>query len=89
VVVVLDLAEIFAGDSEIVGQVVVAGGYDEFTGAMSDWAAEAVQSVDAEVSVGALDALDVFILVNVELVVLGYLTVILEGFVAIGLLVGA
>ena len=34
VVVVLDLVEIFAGDSEVVGQIVVAGGDDELASAM-------------------------------------------------------
>ena len=37
VVVVLHLAEIFAGDSEVVGQVVVAGGDDELASAMMRW----------------------------------------------------
>ncbi len=35
VVVVLDLGQVFAGDAEIVGQIVVAGGDDELAGAMS------------------------------------------------------
>ena len=34
VVVVLDLGEVFAGNVEVVGQVVVAGGDDEFSGAV-------------------------------------------------------
>ena len=40
VVVVADLAEVFAGDAEVVGQVVVAGGDDEFAGAVGDRAGQ-------------------------------------------------
>jgi hypothetical protein len=42
VVVVLDLGERFAGDGEVVGQVVVAGGDDQLADAMGTGAAEAV-----------------------------------------------
>ncbi len=54
-----------------------------------EWAAEAVGGVDGEVAVGAVDAFDGLILADVELVVLGDLAVVLEGLVAVGLLVGA
>ena len=46
VVVVLHLAELFAGDVEFVGQVVVSGGEDELARAVSEWASEAVGGVD-------------------------------------------
>ena len=42
VVVVLDLAEVFAGNSEVVRQIVVAGGDDQLACAMVQRAAEAV-----------------------------------------------
>ncbi len=56
VVVVLDLGEVFAGDVEVVGQVVVAGGDDEFAGVVGDRAAELVLRVDGEGAVRAGDA---------------------------------
>ncbi len=89
VVVVEDLAEVFAGDVEVVRQVVVAGGDDELAGAMRERAAEAVGGVDGEVAVGAGDAFDGLVLAYVEVVVLGDFAVVLERFVAAGLLVGA
>ena len=85
-IVVLDLGEIFAGDAEVVGEIVVAGGDDELVGAMDELASELVGGVDAEVAVGAGDSVDVFVLADVEFVVLGDLAVVLEGLGACGLL---
>ena len=42
VVVVLDLAQVFAGNVQVVGQVVVAGGDDQLARAVLERAAEAV-----------------------------------------------
>ena len=89
VVVVLDLAEVFAGDVEVVGQIVVAGGDDELACAMLEGAAEAVGGVDGEVAVVAADGVDGLVLADVEVVVLGDLAVVLERLDAVGLLVGA
>src|ERR1039457_2706259 len=89
VIVVLDLGERFAGDGEVVGQVVIAGGDDQLAGAMGDGAVEAVSSMDGKVAVRALYALDRLVLAHVERVVLGDLAVVFEGLAAGGLLVGA
>ncbi len=56
---------------------------------MLERAAEAIRRVDGEVAVGAVDPIDVFVLPHVESVVLGYLAVVLQGLVAVRLLVGA
>ena len=87
VVVMLYLAEIFTGDSKIVRQVVVAGGDDKLARAMLQGAAKPVRGVDGKVAVAAADLVDVFVLPDVELIVLGDFTVILQSLVAIGLLV--
>ena len=54
VVIVVDFREVFAGDAEVVGEVVVAGGDDELAGAEGLGAGETVFGVDGEVAVGAL-----------------------------------
>ena len=89
VVVVVDFGEVFAGDVEVVGQVVVAGGDDELAGAKFGGAVEAIGDLDAEIAVAAFYAGYVAVLQDMDGVVLGDLAVILEGFVARGLLVGA
>lgn len=89
VVVVADLVEVFAGDAEVVGQIVVAGCHDEPAGAVLEFAAETVGGVDGEVAFAAGDSIDVFVLTHVEAVVIGDLAVVLEGFAAVGLLIGA
>jgi hypothetical protein len=88
VVVMLHLAELFAGDVEFVGQVVVSGGEDELARAVSEWASEAVGGVDGELVVVAGDALDRLVGAQVERVVLGDLAVVFERLRAAGLLVG-
>ena len=88
-VVVLYLAETFAGNSEVVGQIVVSRRDDQFARAVCEGTTEAIQSVDGKVAVRAYDLLDPFVLMDVEVVVFGNLAVVLEGLVAIGLLVGA
>src|ERR1019366_7078454 len=75
VVVVLDLAEVLAGNTEVVGQVVVAGGDDELAGAVGDGPGEVICCVDGKITVRAGDAFDRFILTDVEGVVLGNLAV--------------
>lgn len=87
-IIVLDLGEIFAGNAEVVGKVIVAGGDDELACAMDEFAAELVGGVDGEVTIGAGYLVDVFVLADVEPVVLGYLAVVLEGLGTGGLLVG-
>ena len=89
VVVVLDLGEVFAGNVQVVGQIVVAGGDDQLARAMLEGAAEAVGGVDGEVAVAAADGFDGLILADVEAIVLGDLAVVLQRLVAVGLLVGA
>ena len=88
VVVVLDLGEVFAGDVHHVGQVVVAGGDDDFARGVAVLAAEVVAGADGEVEVLAGDGFDALVRADVELVVLGDLAVVLEGLIAGGLGVG-
>src|SRR5438270_2233339 len=81
------LAEVFAGNSEVVRQIVVPGRNYQFTRAVVRHASEPVHRMDNEIAVSAVDPLDVLILPNVQFVVLGYLTVVFQRLAAIGLLV--
>lgn len=88
VIVMLDLGKIFAGNAEVVWQVIVAGGDDELAGAMDEFASELVGGLNGEVAIGTGYVVDVFVLADVEAVVLGDLAVVLEGLGAGRLLVG-
>ncbi len=88
VIIMLDLGEIFAGNAEVVGQVIVAGGDDELAGAMNEFASELVGGVDGEVAIGTGYVIDVFVLADVEPVVLGDFAVVLESLGAGRLLIG-
>ncbi len=88
VVVVFHLGEVFTGYAKVVGQIVVAGGDGEFTRPMLQGATEAVGGMDGEVAVTAADGIYGFVLTNLELIMLGYLSIVFEGFDAAGLLVG-
>jgi hypothetical protein len=74
---VRDLGQIFPGDAELIGQIVVAGRDDHFSRAVIVRTAGTVGGCDAEVSVFAIDCLDPFVLVNIEIVMLRYFAVIL------------
>src|ERR1039457_4765744 len=89
VVIVLHLGEVLAGNVEVVGQVVIARRDHQLARAELEAAVETVDDVDCEVAIGAGDALDRFVLTDVEGVVLGDFAVVFEGFAAGGLLVGA
>ena len=100
-----DVREFFAGNAEAVGQIVIAGGNDEFAGGVDirlgrrfieniTAARECPERIvgprmHAEVAVRAFDAGDQFAQVQVELVVLDALAVILQRFRASGLFGGA
>src|ERR1035437_6744737 len=88
-VVMMDLAEVFAGNVEVVGQVVVAGGDDQLAGMNRASAAKAVHCVHGESAVTALDPLHAMILADVQFIVVRPTPVILERLVAVGLGVGA
>jgi len=45
--------------------------------------------VDDEVAIGSFDTLDIFILADVETVVLRYFAIVFEGLVAVGFLIWA
>jgi hypothetical protein len=89
VVVVLDLGEVFAGDIEVVGKVVVAGCDGEFARAVEELSTEAVGGMDGEVAIMAGDGVYDLVLTDAEFVVLSYLAVVLEGLDAAGFLVWA
>ena len=89
-VVVRDVREILAGNSETVGQIVVAGGDDELLGGHTCGPDPfGVACVHAEIAVGAFDAGDRFAEAKLQLVVLDALAVILQGLGASGLFGGA
>ena len=83
-VVMLDFGEVFTGDAEHVGNIVIAGGEDDFAGAIALVASEPVCGGDGELAVGAVDGLDAFVLMDVEFIVIGDATVVLQGFGAGG-----
>ena len=85
-VVVRHLGQIFAGDIEMVGQIVVAGGDDQLAREELGGTGERAGGVHQERAVGALDAVDRVILANVEAVELRDLAVVLQGLQAVGLL---
>ena len=87
-VVVRDLGQILAGNAELVRQIVIAGRNDHLSRAVVMRAASAVGGRDAEIPVLAHDGLDPLVLANVERVVLGDLAVVLQRFLARGLLLG-
>src|ERR1700760_72052 len=86
-IVVLNLVEALAGNSKIVRQIVVAGGDDKLACAKLQHSAKAIHGVNDEVAIAAVDALDVFILANVQAVVLRNFAVVLQGFIPIGFLI--
>jgi len=87
-VIVVDLAEILAGDAHVVGQIVIARRKGQLAGLESAGAAETVDDMDRESAVGASDALHAMVLAHVELVVGGDQAVILQRLVAVGLGIG-
>ncbi len=56
---------------------------------MVQHASEPIRCVDGEVAVSSIDPLDVLVLPDVQIVVLGHLAVVFQRLVAIGLLVRA
>src|SRR5512146_75904 len=82
VVVVVNLAERFAGDAHPVGQVVVAGRDNQFGGLKCGRATEAIGHPDGEVAIGAADLVNALILPDLKFVERRYLPVILKSFVA-------
>src|SRR5580698_5661363 len=81
VVIVVHLAEVFARNAEIVGQVVITGGDDELAGAKDIRTAEAIPDVNRERAIRALHPRHMPVLPDVEFVKACYLTVVLESFV--------
>ena len=86
-VIVRNLRQIFAGQTELIGEVVVSGGDDHFAGVIVVRTAGAVGGGNTEVSVFAHHCLDPLVLPNVEMVMLGDLAVVLKSLFASGLLV--
>ena len=87
VIVVADLMELFAGDIKIIGQIVVARGDGQFAGVMRQRAAKIVCGVNGEIAVTSLDSFYRLVLADVEAVMLRDFAVVLQRFVAVGLLV--
>src|SRR5258708_7452457 len=81
-VVMDDLREVFTGHVEVVRDVVIAAGEDDFAGGIA-----AIFSANGKVAVGAVETENALVLMDVELVVIGYAAVVLERFGAAGLLV--
>src|SRR5208283_1910138 len=88
-VVVHDLGQFFAGNVEVVGAIVVSGSDDEFAGAIFTVMAVKIGGVHDKLIVAAFDFVHGLVLAHVELVVLGALAVVLQRFLARGLLVWA
>jgi hypothetical protein len=88
VVVVGDLVQLFAGDIQIVGQIVVSGRNYKLSGAMLYGSAKTVHGMDGEISIAAGDAFDGLVLSDIELVMLSYLAVILQRFITARFLIG-
>src|SRR6202041_339966 len=88
VVVVVDLAQVLAGNAHVIGQIVVAGGNGEFARLKRAGAAEPVFGVHREGEVCAAHPLDQVVLVNVELVIRSNQPVILQRLITTGLGVG-
>src|SRR5215469_17990922 len=87
-IIVKDLGQVFAGNSQPVGQIVVAGGHNHFAGAVVVDVSGAIGRGNAEVPVLAGHGLDPAILVNVQVVMFGHSPVVLEGLPPRGLRIG-
>ena len=85
-IVVKNLGEVFAGNIQRVGQIVVAGRDNQFAGAVVINAAQAVGSCDMKIVIAPGHGLDPLILADIEMIVLGDFAVVLERFLARGLL---
>src|SRR5271157_2866307 len=88
-VVVHDLGQFFARNVHVVRPVVVAGGEDELARVVYALTSVKIGGVHDKLVVAAFHLQHRFVLADVELVVLGALSVILERFLARWLLVGA
>ena len=88
-VVVVHLAQILAGNEQVVGQVVVAGGHSQLARIQHGVTAKAVGQVRGECSVLARNLLNAMVLAHIQLVVGRHLAVVLERLVAGGLGIGA
>src|ERR1700751_187823 len=83
----MDLGKVFAGNVEIVREVVISGGDDDFFGAIDIGAAEGVSGEDFEVAVTARDGFDQAVKARIERIVLGNFAVILQSLIAYRLLI--
>ncbi len=79
-IVVRDFVQVFAGNIELVGEIVVTGGDHDLARAIVVDGIVTVGGRDAEITVLARDGLHPFILADVQAIVLGDAAVIFEGF---------
>ena len=86
-VIMRDLGQIFAGNAQHVGQIVVAGGKHDLSRFIIVNAANPICGCDAKLAVFPSDRAHPFILVNVQAEMRGYVAVILQGFLPRGFLV--
>jgi len=84
----MDFAEVFAWDSTVIGNVVVAGGDNEFSGNDGGVPIEAIHEMHGEPAFSAVHGLDALILPDVEFVVCGHVAVVLQRLIAAGLGMG-
>src|ERR1700676_582349 len=88
-VVVRHFGQLFARQTELVGEIVISGGDDHLASAIVMRTSGAVSRRDAETSILAHDRLDPFVLTNIKLIMLGDFAVILESLFTSWLLVGS
>ncbi len=89
VVVVVHLAQGFAGNVHPVGQIVVADGKGELARLQLCVASKTIGGLHREIAIGAADTLYAVVLANIELVIGRDLAVVFERFVACRFGVGA
>src|SRR5271155_135411 len=68
-IIMRDLGEIFAGQTELIGEVVVSSGDDYFTSAIIARTTGTVRGRDAELPVLAHHCFDPFVLTNIQMIV--------------------
>ena len=79
-VIMRNLRQVLARQSELISQVIVAGRNNHFARAVIVRASGTVCGGDAEVSVVPHDRFDPFVLANIQLIVFGDLAIVLERF---------
>src|SRR4051794_4507547 len=86
-IVVQDFREIFAGNPEVIRQVVVTGCKNDFASSERSGAPKSISRLDQESSILARNALYMMVLTDVQLVMLRDFAVIFQRLVSAGLLV--